>query len=86
MEEYVDLVKRFTSAQHEYNKLLIEQVNRNRQSIKLQAFINEIKDRDAFNIEFNDRLFNLTIINIKVHKESHLEFNFKDGSIINIDI
>ena len=36
---------------------------------------------DAFNIEFNDRLFNLTIINIKVHKEGHLEFNFKDGSI-----
>lgn len=41
---------------------------------------------DAFNIEFNDRLFNLTIINIKVHKEGHLEFNFKDGSTINIDI
>lgn len=41
---------------------------------------------DAFNIELNDRLFNLTIINIKVHKEGHLEFNFKDGSIINIDI
>lgn len=41
---------------------------------------------DAFYIEFNDRLFNLTIINIKVHKEGHLEFNFKDGSTINIDI
>ena len=41
---------------------------------------------DALNIEFNDRLFNLTIINIKVHKEGHLEFNFKDGSTINIDI
>lgn len=43
MEEYVDLVKRFTEAQDKYKKLMAEQVDRNRQSIKLQAFINEIK-------------------------------------------
>jgi len=85
MDEYVELVKRFTKAQDEYNKLLIEQVNRNRKSIKLQAFIDEIKDRNALNIKFDDRLFNLTIINIKVKKD-HLEFNFKDGSVININL
>jgi len=45
-----------------------------------------IKATDTLNLEFNDKLFNLTIINIKVHKEGHLEFNFKDGSTINIDI
>ena len=84
MEEYVDLVKRFTEAQDKYKKLMAEQVDRNRQSIKLQAFINEIKATDTLNLEFNDKLFNLTIINIKVYKDSHLEFNFKDGSVINI--
>ena len=56
------------------------------QSIKLQAFINEIKAADTLNLEFNDKLFNLTIINIKVYKDSHLEFNFKDGSVINIEL
>lgn len=86
MEEYVDLVKRFTEAQDKYNKLMTEQVDRNRQSIKLQAFINEIKATDTLNLEFNDKLFNLTIINIKVYKDSHLEFNFKDGSVINIEL
>ena len=86
MEEYVDLVKRFTEAQDKYNKLMAEQVDRNRQSIKLQAFINKIKATDTLNLEFNDKLFNLTIINIKIYKNSHFEFNFKDGSIINIDI
>ena len=86
MEEYVDLVKRFTEAQDKYNKLMAEQVDRNRQSIKLQAFINEIKATDTLNLEFNDKLFNLTIINIKVYKDSHLEFNFKDGSVINIEL
>ncbi|MBP5342471.1 hypothetical protein J6Y73_00870 [bacterium] len=86
MEEYVDLVKRFTEAQDKYNKLMAEQIDRNRQSIKLQAFINEIKTTDTLNLEFNDKLFNLTIINIKVYKDSHLEFNFKDGSVINIDL
>ena len=86
MEEYVDLVKRFTEAQDKYNKLMAEQIDRNRQSIKLQAFINEIKATDTLNLEFNDKLFNLTIINIKIYKDSHLKFNFKDGSIINIDI
>ena len=44
---------------------MTEQVDRNRQSIKLQAFINEIKSTDTFNLEFNDKLFNLTIIYIK---------------------
>lgn len=80
------LVKRFTEAQDRYNKLIAEQVDRNRQSIKLQAFINEINATDTLNLEFNDRLFNLTIINIKVYKDSHLEFNFKDGSTINIEL
>lgn len=47
MEEYVKLVKRFTEAQDKYNKLMAEQVDRNRQSIKLQAFINEIKATDT---------------------------------------
>ena len=55
MEEYVDLVKRFTEAQDKYNKLMDEQVDRNRQSIKLQAFINEIKATDTLNLEFNDK-------------------------------
>ena len=68
----MDLVKRFTEAQDQYNKLMTEQVDRNRQSIKLQAFINEIKATDTFNLEFNDKLFNLTKINIKVYKNSHL--------------
>ena len=86
MEEYVDLVKRFTKAQDEYNKLMAAQVDRNRQSIKLQAFIDEIKNADSLKLEFNDRLFNLTVLNIKVHKENHLEFNFKDGSVININL
>lgn len=86
MEEYVDLVKKITEVQEEYNRLIAEQVNRNRQSIKLQAFINEIKATDTLNLEFNDKLFNLTIINIKVYKDSHLEFNFKDGSTINIEL
>ena len=86
MDEYVDLVKRFTAAQDEYGRLIDEQVTRNRKSVKLQAFIDEIKNADTLNLEFNDRLFNLTVLNIKVHKENHLEFNFKDGSVINIEL
>lgn len=42
--------------------------------------------KHTLNLEFNDKLFNLTIINIKVYKDSHLEFNFKDGSTINIEL
>lgn len=86
MDEYIDLVKRFTAVQDEYGRLIDEQVMRNRKSIKLQAFIDEIKNADTLNLEFNDKLFNLTIINIKVYKDSHLEFNFKDGSTINIEL
>ena len=33
---------------------MAEQADRNRKSIKLQAFINEIKDTDTLNLEFND--------------------------------
>ena len=55
-------------------------------TIIVLAFINEIKATDTLNLEFNDKLFNLTIINIKVYKDSHLEFNFKDGSVINIEL
>ncbi len=62
MEEYVDLVKRFTEAQDKYNKLMDEQVDRNRQSIKLQAFINEIKATDALNLEFNDLILYINTI------------------------
>ena len=65
---------------------MAEQVDRNRQSIKLQAFINEIKATDTLNLEFNEKLFDLTIINIKVYKDRHLKFNFKAGSVINIEL
>ena len=84
MEEYVYQVKRFTEAQDKYNKLMAEQVGKNRESIKLKAFIKEIKATDTLNLEFNDKLFNLTIINIKVILRYQLEFNFKDGLVINI--
>lgn len=67
MEEYVDQVKRFTEAQDKYNKLMAEQVDRNRQLIKLKAFINEIRATDTLNLEFNNKLFNLSIINIKLY-------------------
>ena len=40
---------------------MAEQADRNRKSIKLQAFINEIKDTDTLNLEFSDS--NLTINN-----------------------
>ena len=80
------MVKRFTEAQDKYNKLMAEQVDRNRQSIKLQVFINEIKATNTLNLEFDDKLFNLIIINIKVYKDNHFEFNFKDGSVINIEL
>ena len=33
---------------------MAEQADRNRKSIKFQAFINEIKDTDTLNLEFND--------------------------------
>lgn len=79
------LGKRFTKAQDKYNTLLIERVNRNRKSIKFQVFIDEIKDKDELNIKINDRLFNLTFLNITVKKE-HLEYNFKDRSTINIEL
>ena len=36
--------EKINEAQDKYNKLMAEQVDRNRQSIKLQAFINEIED------------------------------------------
>ena len=40
---------------------MAEQADRNRKSIKFQAFINEIKDTDTLNLEFNDS--SLTINN-----------------------
>ena len=37
-------------------RLIDEQVTRNRKSVKLQAFIDEIKNADTLNLDFNDRL------------------------------
>ena len=58
----------------------------NTSSFSIGRFIDEIKNADTINLEFNDRLFNLTVLNIKVHKKNHLEFNFKDGSVVNIEL
>ena len=42
---------------------MAEQADRNRKSIKPQTFINEIKDTDTLNLEFNDSsLMNLTFL------------------------
>ena len=43
------------------------------------------KEVKIINIKINDRLFNLTFLNITVKKE-HLEYNFKDRSTINIEL
>ena len=78
MEKYVDLVKRFIEAQDKYNKLMTEQVDRNRKSIKLQAFINEIIATDPLHLEFNDKLFTLTKNNMKVYKATSYGFGAAD--------
>ena len=84
---YISLHFRFHCIKYTYFSLEAKLYSmRNRKSVKFQAFIDEIKNADTLNLEFSDRLFNLTVLNIKVHKENHLEFNFKDGSIVNIDL
>lgn len=70
----------------EYTKLVEKEVIRHRKEIRLEAFIYELSKCDKLKLEFNDRLFNLTIDKIKVYNDNQLEFIFKDGSIINISI
>lgn len=86
MTTYVDLTIKFNNIQDEYTKLVEKEVIRHRKEIRLEVFIDELSKCNKLNLEFNDRLFNLTIDKIKVYNDNHLEFNFKDGSIININI
>ena len=86
MTTYVDLTIKFNNIQDEYTKLVEKEVIRHRKEIRFETFIDELSKCDKLKLEFNDRLFNLTIDKIKVYNDNHLEFNFKDGSIINIKI
>ncbi len=86
MTTYVDLTIKFNNIQDEYTKLVEKEVIRHRKEIRFETFIDELSKCDKLKLEFNDRLFNLTIDKIKVYNDNHLEFNFKDGSIININI
>lgn len=86
MTTYVDLTIKFNNIQDEYTKLVEKEVIRHRKEIRLEVFIDELSKCNKLNLEFNDRLFNLTIDKIKVYNYNHLEYNFKDGSIININI
>lgn len=86
MTTYVDLTIKFNNIQDEYTKLVEKEVIRHRKEIRFETFIDELSKCDKLKLEFNDRLFNLTIDKIKVYNDNHLEFNFKDGFIININI
>lgn len=74
------------SIQDEYTKLVEKEVIRHRKEIILEVFIDELSICNKLKLEFNDRLFNLTIDKIKAYNDNYLEFNFKDGFIININI
>lgn len=86
MTTYVDLTIKFNNIQDEYTKLVEKEVIRHRKEIILEVFIDELSICNKLKLEFNDRLFNLTIDKIKAYNDNYLEFNFKDGFIININI
>ena len=84
MVKAIELTNRLTEVQKEYTRLAKIQADKTKRSRLLEIFINEIKNTNKLNLTFNKRLFNLTIEKIIAFK-NHLEFNFKDGSIINIE-
>lgn len=84
MNYYKELTIRYTRTQDKWNDLLREEVNRRMKVIKINGMIKEIRDLNKLNLEFNNRLFNLTISHIKVNTNGNLDFVFKDESIITL--
>lgn len=84
MNYYKELTIRYTRTQDKWNDLLREEINRKMKAIKINGMIKEIKDLNKLDLEFNDRLFNLTISHIKVNTDYTLDFVFKDKSIITL--
>lgn len=70
MNHYQELMDKFTKLNDDYTNLMRKQVDRDLKSIELKAFLDEIAKLPTLGLEFNDRLFNLTINKVLISKDS----------------
>ena len=80
-----EIVTEYNCAYDIYTAYLIEHKDKISRKGSLESFINTLKETDELNLTFSNKLFIITIDKIVVNAD-YLEFCFKDGEIVRIEI
>ena len=80
------LVARYETAKNRLDEILAECQSRMARKEKITRFIADLKKRDDLLTEFDEALWCATIDWVTVYSEKDVAFEFKDGTVIHVDV
>ena len=76
------LVGRYDDVKDRYDKIVAAITDKEAKSVRLENFINELKDRDGIIQDFDNRLWGSLVDFVTVGKEKEITVTFRDGTEI----
>ena len=81
-KRYNELVGRYDDVKDRYDKIVAAITDKEAKSVRLENFINELKDRDGIVQDFDNRLWGSLVDFVTVGKEKEITVTFRDGTEI----
>lgn len=84
-KRYDALSKRFEEENSKLNDLLKEKDKRMHQRKEMESFIEIYKAQQETLLEWNEYIFNMMVVNVKVYSSKELGFNFYNGKEVKVE-
>ncbi len=83
---YDDLINRFETLQAKQAALQKERDERERKADALDAFLFELSELDALDMEFSPRRWNAIVDHVTVHGDGRVVFSFQNGGEVMAEV
>lgn len=84
-KKYAELEEKYNLLKADYDKLVSQKEEKNAKAIRIEKFIQDIKNHKEEMVEFNEPLWNLLVENAIVHKDKSITFRFRSGVEIKVE-
>lgn len=80
------MVERYEKLQSRYDDLQKKKVRRLIQADRLSGFMFAVKELDLLQLEFNEKLWQMTVENVTVYGDGRLVWKFRNGKEIEMAV
>ena len=86
IRRYNNLVERYEKLQSRYDYLQKKKERRLIQADRLSGFMFAVKELDLLQLEFNEKLWQMTVENVTVYGDGRLVWRFRNGKEVNVEM